>query len=105
MTALAIRRTAISLSLWLGAAVFLLVLALLVASIARTLRHVQPVRSKAPPLSGVVWGDLVFSNPAGLAHWLKVRGVGYSVWANRHPPADHVLKVQRQKNRRAAASK
>jgi hypothetical protein len=100
MTVLTMRRTAASLSLWLVAAVFVFVLALLIISIARTLRHVQPVRSTRPPVSAVVWGDRVFSNPAGLAHWLRFRGVGYSVWAHRHPPADHVLKVQRQKNRR-----
>ena len=42
--------------------------------------------------SPVVWGDRVFLGPGGLARWLKARGVGYSVWAERHPPADRVLK-------------
>ena len=92
MSALAMRRRALSLSLWLGIGAFALVLALLIAAIAHTLQHVQPVRSNAPPVNAVVWGDRVFVGPGGLAHWLKVRGVGYSVWAHRHPPANHLLK-------------
>jgi hypothetical protein len=101
MTALTIRRRgALSLSLWLGVAAIALVMALLIAAIAHTLKHVQPVRAKKPPVSAVVWGDRVFVGPGVLGHWLKVRGVGYSVWAARHPPADHVL--QREKIRRVA---
>jgi hypothetical protein len=86
------RRSALSLSLWLAIAAFALVMALLISTIAHTLQHVQPVRSKTPPVNAVVWGDRVFVGPGGLAHWLKVRGVGYSVWAHRHPPANHLLK-------------
>ncbi len=97
MSALVMRRSGFSLTVWLGVVGFALVLALLIGAIVRTMKHVQPVSSKKPPVSAVVWGDFVFSHPAGLAHWLKVRGVGYSVWAHRHPPADHLLK--RQPNR------
>jgi len=92
MSALAIRRGASSLSLWLAVAAFALVLALLIAAIAHTLQHVQPVRSKAPPVNAVVWGDRVFSTPTPLARWLKARGLSYSAWAHRHPPANHLLK-------------
>jgi hypothetical protein len=48
-------------------------------------------------VSAVVWGDRVFVGPGGLAHWLKVRGIGYSVWAERHPPANHLLQKQKAK--------
>jgi hypothetical protein len=34
--------------------------------------------------------------------WLRVRGVGYSVLAHRHPPADHVLKEAAEGPRSAA---
>ena len=100
MSTLTMRRSALSLSVWLGIAAFAVVMAVLIGAIAHTLKHVQPVHSKQPPVNAVVWGELVFSNPSALAHWLRVRGVGYSVWAHRHPPADHVLK-KRQKARSA----
>ena len=96
MTTLTMRRRTQSLSLGLVGAAFAVVMAVLIGAIAHTLKHVQPVHSKAPPVNAVVWGELVFSNPSALAHWLKVRGVGYSVWAQRHPPADHVLKRQKR---------
>ena len=99
LSALTTRRSAASLSVWLVVGAIAVLMALLIGTIAHTLKHVQPVRSKTPPLSAVVWGDLVFSSPGALAHWLKVRGVGYSVWAQRHPPADHVLKRQKHKTR------
>jgi hypothetical protein len=92
MSALTIRRrSASSLPLVLGVVVIAVVMAVLVKSIAHTLKHVKPVKAKKPPVSAVVWGDRVFVGPGGLAHWLKVRGVGYSVWADRHPPANHLL--------------
>jgi hypothetical protein len=75
----------------------------LIVAIVRTLRHVKPVQSKVPPVSAVVWGDRVFIGPGGLSHWLKVRGVGYSVWAERHPPANNLL--QREKALREAKLK
>jgi hypothetical protein len=78
-------------------------MALLIRTIVHTLRHVEPVRATVPPVSAVVWGDRVFVGPGSLGHWLKVRGVGYSVWAGRHPPANHLL--QREKVRREAKKK
>jgi hypothetical protein len=78
-------------------------MALLIRTIVHTLRHVEPVRSTVPPVSAVVWGDRVFVGPGTLGHWLKVRGVGYSVWAGRHPPANHLL--QREKARRERPKK
>ena len=92
MSTLAMRRGASSLVFWFGVAVLTLIMAVLVAALVRTMRHVQPVRATVPPVSAVVWGDRVFLGPGGLARWLKARGVGYSVWAERHPPADRVLK-------------
>src|SRR5262245_56213998 len=90
----------------LALAVALIALAIaisaLVAVIAHTLKHAQPVRSNEPPVSGVVWGDRVFVGPGSLAHWLKVRGIGYSVWAERHPPANDVLQRQKTLRDRAA---
>jgi len=80
-----------SLGFMLGAVVLGVVLAVLVTAIVRTLRNPKPVHSKQPPVSAVVWGDLVFSNSAPLAHWLKTHGVHYKVWAKRHPPANKLL--------------
>ena len=89
------RRPGTSLAVGLGIAVGIVVLLVLVASIVHTMKHVKPVKSKTPPVSAVVWGDRVFVGPGGLAHWLKVRGIGYSVWAERHPPANHLLLKQK----------
>jgi hypothetical protein len=101
MSALTIRRrSASSLPVVLGVAVIVVVMVVLVNSIAHTLKHVKPVKAKKPPVSAVVWGDRVFLGPGSLSHWLKVRGVGYSVWADRHPPANHLLQkkaVERKK--------
>jgi hypothetical protein len=38
-----------------------------------------------------------------MRHWLKTRGVAYSVWADRHAPADRLL--QREKALREAKLK
>ena len=103
MTALTTPRSGFSLRFWLGAAVIAVAMSFLVVAIVRTLRHVQPVRSKKPPVSAVVWGDRVFFGPGSLSHWLKVRGIGYSVWAERHPPADNLL--QREKALRERTKK
>jgi len=93
------RRGALSLGLWLAIAAIALVMAVLVAAIVRTLKHVKPVRSHVPPVSAIVWGDRVFLTRQPLAGWLRVRGVSYSVWAHRHPPANRLL------GRRAGANK
>ena|SRR6266704_6834229 len=98
MSVVALWRSGSSLALGVVLAVFAVLMALLIWTITHTLRHVQPVRSTKPPVSAVVWGDRVFVGPGSLAHWLKVRGVGYSVWSGRHPPANHLL--QREKSRR-----
>ena len=54
--------------------------------VARTLQTATPVPSEVAA-AGVIWGDRVFPSRAPLAHWLRFRGVAYSVWASRHPPA------------------
>ena len=105
MFTLSMRRGVSSVAVWFGVAVVVATLYLLVMSIAHTMRHVKPVRSTVPPVSAVVWGDRVFFKPPTLAHWLKVRGIGYSVWAGRHPPANRLLKShqappQQQKKKR-----
>ena|SRR5438874_1816243 len=92
MSALAMRRKGLSLAVWLGTATLTVVMVLLVAAIARTMRSVEPVRATVPPVSAVVWGDRVFFKPPALAHWLKFRGVHYQVWAKRHPPANRLLR-------------
>jgi len=102
MSIWAVRRGARSLGFALAAGAVAVVLALPVASIVKTLRHVQPVRATKPPVSSVVWGDRVFLTPKPLAGWLRVRGVSYSAWAKRHPPANRVLK--REDRRRTAPS-
>jgi hypothetical protein len=89
--------------LWLGIAVAGAIMAVLVSTIVNTMRHVKPVKATAPPVSAVPWGDRVFFGPGTLHHWLKVHGIAYSVWAERHPPADNVL--QREKARREAKLK
>jgi hypothetical protein len=96
-TALAVRRTASSLPVWLGVAGVVVVMTILIAAIVRTMRHVEPVGSNVPAVSAVVWGDRVFVGPRGLSHWLEARGIGYSVWAERHPPADRLLQKQKAK--------
>src|SRR5436309_366712 len=103
MFALTMRRTVGSLIFWVGVAVFAVVLAVLIGSIVNTMRNVQPVHADVPPVSAVAWGDRVFVGPDSLAHWLKVRGIGYSVWADRHPPANHLL--QREKAQRTRSKK
>jgi hypothetical protein len=97
MTDLAMRRPGVSLVVGLGIALGAVLMAILIGSIVHTMKHVKPVKSKVPPVSAVVWGDRVFVGPGGLAHWLKVRGIGYSVWAERHPPANHLLQKQKAK--------
>jgi hypothetical protein len=79
------------------------VMVVLVGTIVRTLRHVEPVHSTVPPVAAVAWGDRVFVGPGTLHHWLKFHGVAYSVWAERHPPADKLL--QREKAHREAKLK
>ena len=95
MYVLTMRRTVGSLILWVGAAICAVVMLVLVGSIVNTMRKVEPVRATKPPVSAVAWGDRVFVGPGSLAHWLKVRGIGYSVWADRHPPANHLLQRER----------
>jgi hypothetical protein len=103
MYVLTMRRTVGSLALWLGVGIFAVILAILVGTIVNTMRKVEPVRAKKPPVSAVPWGDRVFFGPGTLHHWLKVHGIAYSVWAERHPPADKLL--QREKARREAKLK
>jgi hypothetical protein len=97
MTALTVRRKGLSLPVWLGLAGVAVIMALLIAAIVHTMKHVKPVKSEVPPVSAVVWGDRVFMRPNGLALWLKARGIGYTVWAQRHPPANHLLQKQKAK--------
>jgi hypothetical protein len=54
--------------------------------VARTLQDATPVPATVAATS-VIWADLVFPSRRPLAHWLHARGVAYSVWASRHPPA------------------
>ena len=53
---------------------------------ARTMLHARPVSSPMIATS-VGWADRVFVRPGELAHWLRRHGVGYTVWASRHPQA------------------
>ena len=103
MPVVTMRRNGSARLIGLSLAIVGVFIALLIRTIVHTLRHVEPVRSTVPPVSGVVWGDRVFVGPGTLGHWLKVRGVGYSVWAGRHPPANHLL--QREKARRERPKK
>ena len=100
MTAVAVRRKASSLPYVLGGIVLAVILAVLVVSIAHTLKHVKPVKASKPPVSAVPWGDRVFLGPGTLQHWLKVHGIAYSVWAKRHPPANTLLQKQKAKLQR-----
>jgi hypothetical protein len=97
MSAVVLRRTVSSVFLWVVIAVFGVAIFLLVRSIVHTMRHVKPVKATQPPVSAVPWGDRVFLGPGSLTHWLKVHGVAYSVWAERHAPADHLLQKQKAK--------
>jgi len=97
MTSVAPRRPGFSLLVGIGIAIGIVALALLIGSIVHTMKHVKPVKSEVPPVSAVVWGDRVFVGPRGLSQWLEVRGISYSVWAKRHPPANHLLQKQKAK--------
>src|SRR5919109_2188537 len=41
----------------------------------------------APKATAFVWGDRVFTSPAGLRHWLGGRGIEYGRWLTQHPAA------------------
>ena len=103
MSALVAPRSRVPARIWLVLAILAVLFGGLIVAIVRTLRHVKPVRSEVPPVSAIVWGDRVFFGPGSMKHWLKVRGVAYSVWAERHPPADNLL--QREKAHREAKVK
>jgi hypothetical protein len=60
--------------------------------VAHTLRTARPV--KVPtihPVSGVFWGDRVFSSRQALTAWLNARGASYARWASRNPDLARVL--------------
>jgi hypothetical protein len=59
--------------------------------VVRTIADARPLGGPFVPPTAVVWGDRVFSSQPPLAVWLHRRGVAYSVWAERHPPASQVL--------------
>src|SRR4051812_3211550 len=92
---LAMRRTLGSLFAWLGGAVFIGVMAVLVGSIVNTMRNVQPVHAKPRPVTAVAWGGRVYWTSGALARRLRARGIDYSTWAHHHRSADRVLKRQR----------
>jgi hypothetical protein len=100
MSTVALRRGGISLVVGFGGAALVAVMVLLVGTIVNTMRDPKPVKSSTPPVSAVVWGDYVFSSPPAMAHWLKVHGVAYSIWADRHPPANRLLKKHSHKKSR-----
>jgi hypothetical protein len=97
---MAVRRGGISLVVGFGGATLIALMVLLVGTIVNTMRNPRPVHATAPPISAVVWGEYVFSSPPAMAHWLKVHGVAYSVWAHRHPPANHLLKKHQKAPKR-----
>jgi hypothetical protein len=99
MSTLALRQRASRLVVALCVLALAAIMAVLVGSIVRTLKHVKPVRAAKPPVSAVVWGTLVFQSPSGLDVWLRRHGVAYSVWADRHPPANHLLRKAQTKSR------
>lgn len=60
--------------------------------VAHTLRTARPV--KVPtihPVSGIVWGDRVFTSRRELTAWLHSRGASYARWASRYPDLARVL--------------
>src|SRR5215203_2130795 len=49
----------------------------------------------APGESGaLVWGDGLFTNPLELQAWLRIRGVTYKEWAQKHPAGVKLLAPQ-----------
>jgi hypothetical protein len=74
----------------MGVIVAVVVLGISLYFLGKTLHDVQPVRSDASARS-VVWANRVFLTREPLAHWLHVRGVGYRVWAERHPRAARAM--------------
>ena len=49
----------------------------------------------APGESGaLVWGDGLFTNPLELQAWLRIRGVSYKEWAQKHPAGVKLLAPQ-----------
>jgi hypothetical protein len=60
--------------------------------VAHTLRTARPVRVPTiHPVSGVFWGDRVFSSRQALTAWLNARGASYARWASRNPDLARVL--------------
>ena len=50
---------------------------------------------EAPGESGaLVWGDGLFTNPLELQAWLRIRGVTYKEWAQKHPAGVKLLAPQ-----------
>ena len=42
----------------------------------------------------LVWGDGLFTNALELQAWLRIRGVSYKTWAQRHPAGVKLLAPQ-----------
>ena len=55
------------------------------------------VKSDQPPPGepgALVWGDGLFTNALELQAWLRIRGVSYKTWAQRHPAGVKLLTPQ-----------
>jgi hypothetical protein len=74
----------------MGVIVAIVALGIPLYFLGKTLNDVQPVRSDSTARS-VVWANRVFLTRHSLSHWLHVRGVAYSVWAERHPLAARAM--------------
>jgi hypothetical protein len=59
-------------------------LAFVVMTGAERLAGTSPIKSPIQPTS-VFWANRIFATRADLAHWLRVRGASYQVWAFAHP--------------------
>ena len=65
--------------------------AILWVLVARTMANPPaPAASSVRP-TGIVWGGRVFIARKPFAHWLRFRGVAYSIWSGRHPHASKIF--------------
>jgi hypothetical protein len=60
--------------------------------VAQKIHDVTPVRASDYSASAVVWGDRVFWSPKSFARWLRFHGASYTLWGQRHPHAQIVLR-------------
>lgn len=66
------------------------------ARVAHKFTTAKPVEVPAiHSVTGVVWGDRVFSSRPAIAAWLREHGATYAAWAARYPRLARVVEASR----------